>query len=353
MMFWELADRESISWNALISGYAQNGMYQEALETFFLGLTECEPNEYTFGSVLNAIGSSQSISLCYGLCCHGYLIKRGLSNNQITSGALLDMYAKRGSISDSHKVFHEVDQTSQVAWTAIISAHSRHGNFDSVMNLFDEMEKKGVEPDSITFLSVLTACGRKGMVDVGIQVFDSMVKEHSIKPCPEHFSCVIDMLGRSGRLREAEELLDQIPGGPGLSVLQSLLGACRNYGNVDMATRLADILIEMEPEESGSYVLMSNLFAEKGLWDKVAKMRKGMKAKGVRKEIGFSWADTGNVDDSLYLHGFSSDDKSHPRTQEIYRMAECLGSEMNYSGEEEEREQCTIDLITSLYLSLQ
>ncbi|KAL0456743.1 UNVERIFIED_CONTAM: Pentatricopeptide repeat-containing protein, mitochondrial [Sesamum latifolium] len=166
------------------------------------------------------------------------------------------------------------------------------------------------------------------MVDKGIEIFNSMVNDHSVEPSAEHYSCIVDMLGRAGRLKEAEELLYQIPGGPGISVLQSLLGACRVYGNVEIAIRVSDALIAMEPNESGSYVLMSNLFAETGKWEKVAKMRTMMRDRKVTKEVGFSWADVGDVDNSVYLHGFSSGDKSHPLSKEIYLMAELLGSEM-------------------------
>ncbi|KAK6772744.1 hypothetical protein RDI58_027982 [Solanum bulbocastanum] len=345
-VFEELDQRDLISWNALISGYAQNGMSREALQTFLSASMELPPNEYTFGSVLSAIASSECISLKHGQRCHACLIKRGFNSNPIVSGALLDMYAKRGSISESQGVFDEVSDRSQVSWTAIISAHSRHGDYESVMALFEEMKKKGVSPDSITFLSILTACGRKGMVDTGIDIFNSMVRDYSIEPSSEHYACMVDMFGRAGRLKEAEFFLAQIPGGPGLSVLQSLLGACRIYGNVDMATRVANTLIALEPEQSGSYVLMSNLFAEKGQWDKVANIRKGMRDKGVKKEIGFSWVDVGSIEYSLNLHGFSSDDKSHPRTEEIYWMAECIGSELKHlERDKEESEFVTLACI--------
>ncbi|KAI3469977.1 hypothetical protein Pfo_026640 [Paulownia fortunei] len=328
-VFEELDYREIISWNALISAYSLNGMYQEALQVFLSASKELPPNAYTFGSVLHAIASSESISLRQGQRCHGCIRKRGLNTDPVVSGALLDMYAKRGSICESKKIFHELTQKSQVAWTAIISAHSRHGDYESVMKYFKRMVTEGVKPDSITFLSVLTSCGRNGMVDIGIEIFNSMFNDHSVEPSTEHYSCIVDMLGRAGRLKEAEEFLSQIPGGPGVSVLQSLLGACRIYGNVEMAIRVSDALITMEPNESGSYVLMSNLFAEKGKWEKVAKMRTMMRDRKVTKEVGFSWADVGNVDDSIYLHGFSSGDKSHPLSKEIYVMAELLGSEMN------------------------
>ncbi len=334
-VFKELNYREIISWNSLISGYAQNGLSQEALFTFLSAIRESKPNQYTFGSVLSAIGAAEDISLKQGQRCHSYLIKLGLDTDPIVSGALLDMYAKRGNICESQKVFNESPERTQFAWTAMISAYARHGDYESVIKFFKEMEMEGVRPDSITFLSVLTACGRKGMVDVGRQLFDSMVKEYQIEPSPEHYSCMVDMLGRAGRLEEAEDLVGQIPGQPGMSVLQSLLGACRIHGNVEMGERVADALMEMEPTESGSYVLMSNLYAEKGHWEKVAKIRKGMRDKGVRKEIGFSWVDTSDARGSLCLYKFSSGDMSHPQSEEIFRMAECLGLEMKVLRERE------------------
>lgn len=327
-VFEALEYREIISWNSLISAYSLNEMYREAFQVFLLASNELTPNAYTFGSVLHAIASSESISLKLGQRCHSCIKKLGLDIDPVVSGALLDMYAKRGSISESQKTFSELAQKNQVAWTSIISAHSRHGDYEKAMEYFDEMVKEGVNPDSITFLSVLTSCGHNGMVDIGIKIFNSMVNDYSVEPSAEHYSCIVDMLGRAGRLKEAEELMTRIPGGPGISVLQSLLGACRIYGDVEMAERVSNALIAMEPNDSGSYVLMSNLFAEKGKWGNVAVMRKMMRERKVMKEVGFSWVDVGNLDDSLHLHAFSSGDKSHTMCKEIYVMVELLGSEM-------------------------
>ncbi|GMH20545.1 hypothetical protein Nepgr_022386 [Nepenthes gracilis] len=333
-VFEELSNKGIVSWNALISGYAQNALFQESLQAFFAAITETHPNEYTFGSVLCAIGAAEAISLRHGQRCHSHLLKLGLNTNPIVSSSLLDMYAKRGSLHESKSVFEETDRRSQVAWTAILSAHSRHGDYKSVMCMFKEMENEGIRPDSITFLALLTSCGRNGMVDMGRQIFDLIIKEHMIEPSAEHYSCMVDMLGRAGRLKEAEELVRRIPAGPGLSALQSLLGACKIHGNVEMGRRIADSLMEMEPKESGSYVLMSNLYAENADWERAAKMRRRMRDKGVRKEVGFSWVDVGISDGCLYMHGFSSDDMSHPRSEEIYKMADCLGLEMKSDREE-------------------
>lgn len=327
-VFEELGDREIVSWNALISAYSLNSMYQKALQVFLAASKELTPNPYTFGAVLHAIASSESISLRQGQRCHGFMKKLGLDNDPVVSGALLDMYAKRGSMFESEKIFFGLTMKNQVSWTTIISAYSRHGDYEKVMKYFKEMVMEGVKPDSITFLSVLTSCSRNGMVDIGREIFDSMANDHSVEPSVEHYSCIVDMLGRAGRLKEAEELLSHIPRGPGVSVLQSLLGSCRIHGDVEMATRVADTLIDMEPNESGSYILMSNLFAEKGKWEKVAKIRTLMRQRKVIKEVGFSWADVGNIGDSIDLHGFSSGDKSHCLSKEIYELTDLLGAEM-------------------------
>jgi pentatricopeptide repeat protein len=155
-----------------------------------------------------------------------------------------------------------------------------------------------------------------------------MAAKHGADLWPEHYACIVDLLGRAGRLEEAEELMLRMPSGPTVSALQSLLGACRIHGNTDVGERVAGVLTETEPAESGAYVLLSNIYAEKGDWGAVARVRKQMRERGVKKEVGFSWVDAGAVGDSLHLHKFSSDDSSHPRTEEIYRMAEWLGWEM-------------------------
>ncbi|XP_021741362.1 pentatricopeptide repeat-containing protein At4g32430, mitochondrial-like [Chenopodium quinoa] len=335
-VFEELQCRDTVSWNTLISGYDQNKMYQEALEVFCSALSETLPNEYTFGSVLSAIGSAEAISLRHGQASHSHLLKLGLNSDAIVSAALLDMYGKRGSLYESKRIFRETVQRTQFAWTAIISAHARHGDYDSVMQIFNEMGNQGVKSDSITFLSMLTACGRKGMVDMGQQIWDLMIKDSVIELSAEHYSCMVDMLGRSGRLKEAEELLHQIPEGPSFSALQSLLGSCRTHGDIEMGQRMANALIEMEPTESGSYVLMSNLYALNGDWEKVAILRRKMRDSRVKKEVGLSWADVGNTDGSLSMHGFSSDDTSHPRSEEICYMAGWLGLEMKVFEKDEE-----------------
>ncbi|XP_019086199.1 PREDICTED: pentatricopeptide repeat-containing protein At4g32430, mitochondrial-like [Camelina sativa] len=327
--FDDITFREIISWNAMISGFAQNGFSHEALKMFLLAAAETMPNEYTFGSVLNAIAFAEDISVKHGQRCHAHLLKLGLNSCPVVSSALLDMYAKRGNINESEKVFTEMSQRNQFVWTSIISAYSSHGDFDSVMNLFHQMRKENVAPDLVTFLSVLTACNRKGMVDKGYEIFNMMIQDYNLEPCHEHYSCMVDLLGRAGRLKEAEELMSEVPGGPGESMLQSMLGSCRLHGNVTMGAKVAELAMELKPELSGSYVQMYNIYAEKEQWDKAAEIRRTMRKKNVSKEAGFSWIDVGDTEGSLTMQGFSSGDKSHPKSDEIYSMVGIIGLEMN------------------------
>lgn len=327
--FDDITFREIISWNAMISGFAQNGFSHEALKMFLSAAVETVPNEYTFGSVLNAVAIAEDISVKHGQRCHAHILKLGFNSCPVVSSALLDMYAKRGSINESVEVFNEMFERNQFVWTSIISAYSSHGDFESVMNLFQKMVKENVAPDLVTFLSVLTACNRKGMVDKGYEIFNLMTKDYKLEPSHEHYSCMVDMLGRAGRLKEAEELMSEVPGGPRESMLQSMLGSCRLHGNVKMGIKMAELAMEMKPDLSGSYVQMYNIYAENEQWEKAAEMRKAMRKKNVSKEVGCSWIDFVDTEGSLTMQQFSSGDTSHPKSDEIYRMVEIIGSEMN------------------------
>ena len=314
---------DTISWNALIAGYSKNRMCEEALNAFsaMIELSGCRPNEFTLGSIVSAVVSSDTCAATHGLRCHALALKTGLADGEHLAGALIDMYSKRGGLDCARKVFNEAPRKSLISWTAIISADARHGNYAAVVALFERMVAAGMTPDELTFLAVLTACGHGGMVDRGLEVFESMVREHRVKPTEEHYSAVVDMLGRAGRLEEAERVAATMPGGAGMSALQSLLGACRVHGKVEMAGKAADALL-CAAKESGTYVLLSNIYAEMGQWEKVAEVRKAMRDCGVRKEVGFSWVDCGGRGG---IHRFSSNDKTHPLAEQVHWMACFLG----------------------------
>lgn len=326
-IFDEIDDKVIVTWNSLLSGYAQNGLCEEALGVFSSAIMHCEPNQYTFASVISAITAAQTVYLTFGRRCHCRILKLGLNINEYVAGALIDMYGKRGSIRESLMAFEETCNRSLISWTAIVSAHAKHGSYDIVMKLFEEMLDSGIWPDHITFLAVLTACCCRGMVTTGNRIFYMMIRRFKLQPWPEHYACMVDMLGKAGRLLEAEEFLRKIPYGPGVSALHSLLGACRLHGDMEMGKRAAKALMEKVPFQSGAYVLMSNIYADAGEWENAARVRRQMRDRGVKKEVAHSWVDVG-IADSLHMHKFSSNDKTHPLSELIYRVAECLWLEM-------------------------
>lgn len=326
-VFDDMPVRDIISWNALISGYQQNGLCEETLRMFSSLVLHLKPNQYTFGSVLSSISTGDTVSLVFGRMCHCYICKLGLNSNEFVSGALIDMYAKQGSLEDSDKAFYETINRSIVSWTATISAHSKHGNYDRVLDLFENMVNSQIAPDGITLLAVLMACGSKGEVTTGKRIFDSIYNVYKFEPWPEHYSCMVDMLGKVGRLQEAENLVKLMPGGPSMSALQSLLNACRAHGDVEMGNRLADLALKTDASDSGAYVSISNIYAERGEWENVARVRKEMREKGVKKVLGFSWVDVGFTT-TVGMYKFSSEDAGHPMAKEIYEIVESLGSEM-------------------------
>ncbi|XP_020527537.1 pentatricopeptide repeat-containing protein At4g32430, mitochondrial [Amborella trichopoda] len=321
--------QEIVSYNAIMAGYAQNELYTEAVEVYFLlasydNVVQLRPTEFTFVSVISSCAGLLSLGL--GRRLHCQVAKLGFSSCVFVGSALLDMYAKCGSIEDSERVFSEMDGRSLVTWTGMISGYAQHGECHKALSLLEEMRIARVSPDPVTFLAVLSACGRVGMVDQGLQCFESMALEHGIEPHTMHHSCMVDMLGRAGRLREAEEVVKRKPSIRGW---QSLLGACRNHGEVEMGKRAAETLMAMEPEDSATYVLLSNMYAAEGNWEEVAKVRRRMRDGRVRKEVACSWVDAGEK-----MHGFTTNDMSHPEAREICNVVVALGQEMRHLEDE-------------------
>ncbi|CAI9766515.1 unnamed protein product [Fraxinus pennsylvanica] len=310
LVFENMIDRNVVSWTTMLS------ITEEDAVILFMGMRRdgVYPNDVTFVGLIHAVTINNMIQ--EGLMVHCFCIKTNFISELNVANSFITMYGKFELMEDSIKIFEELDNVEIISWNALISGYSMNGMYQEAVQNFLSASTE-LRPNHYTFGSVLNAVASSESISL------------------RQGQRFHDMLGRTGSLEAAEEFVNRIPGGPGISVLQSLLGACRIYRNEEMAMRVADALIAKEPDGSGSYVLMSNLFAEKGKWENVAKMRKMMRDRKVKKEIGFSWADVGNVDDSIYMHGFSSGDKSHPLSEAIFRMSELLGSEMKYLEKEE------------------
>ncbi|KAM4107900.1 hypothetical protein ACB094_03G002400 [Castanea mollissima] len=329
-LFQTIGDSDVVTWNVMIVGCVCNDNFEEACNYFWvMRRKDISPDEASYSSVLHA--SASLAALDQGTLIHDQIIKTGFIKNACIASSLVTMYAKCGCLGDASRVFEEIEDRNVVCWTAMIAACQQHGCANQVIELFEEMLGEGVKPDYITFVSVLSACSYAGLVEDGFLYFDSMTKVHGMNPGPEHYACMADLLGRAGRLDEAKRFIESMPIKPDSSVWGAMLGACRNYGNVKMGREVAEILFELEPENPGNYVLLSNMYARNGMLKEADEVRRMMRVSGVRKEPGCSWIDVKSTTFVFTVH-----DRSHPRTDEIYGMLKKLEKLVKKKGYEPE-----------------
>ncbi|XP_050154996.1 putative pentatricopeptide repeat-containing protein At3g49142 [Malus sylvestris] len=317
-LFGKMPGRNIVSWTAMISGYTQNGLAEQALFLFDEMLkkdSKVKPNWVTIMSVLPACAHSAALER--GRKIHNFASRIGLESNVSIQTALLAMYAKCGSLLDARQCFERVrgTQNNLVAWNTMITAYASHGRGSEAVSTFEDMIVAGVQPDNITFTGLLSGCSHSGLVDVGLKYFDYMKRVYSVEPGVEHYACVVDLLGRAGRLAEAKDLISKMPMQAGPSIWGAMLSACRKHHTLEIAEIAARSLFILEPENSGNYVMLSNIYAEAGMWKEVDNLRVLLKAQGVKKNPGCSWTEV-NGKAHLFLGG----DTSHPQAKEIYEF---------------------------------
>lgn len=315
-VFEEMASRRDIaSWNALIAGLAQGSRPSEALEMFKRAGSEgLRANEVTVLGALSAC--SQLGATREGEKIWEYVRSEGLDLNVQVCNAAIDMYAKCGFVDKAYQIFERVCRKSLVTWNTMIMALAMHGDGRRAMELFEEMGRFGVCPDSVSYLAALCACNHAGLVDEGFRLFNSMAGR-GVSPNVKHYGSVVDLLGRAGRLEDAFEIVRSMPVVPDVVLWQTLLGACKTYGNVDMAEQVSRKLVEMGSNSCGDFVLLSNVYAALERWDDVGRVREAMKNRDVKKVPGFSYTEVEGV-----VHKFLNGDQSHPSWREIYRKLE-------------------------------
>jgi pentatricopeptide repeat protein len=325
-VFENLQDRNEVSWNTMIVGYVQLGYGEAALKLFCQMLqARMKPNQITLTSVLRAYASLAALE--QGKHFHAYISRTLFQSDVCVGNALVDMYAKCGCIKDAHKAFDQMPKQDEVSWNTMIVGYAHHGHGKDAIQLFEKMQHEGVKPNNITFVGVLSACSRVGLVDEGCRYFDSMIRDYGIIPRMEHYSCMVNLLGRSGRLGEAEDFVKRMPVEPGPVVWRSLLGACRIHGNIELGEYAAKRALELEPQNDATHVLLSNLYAAAGRWNDVAEVRKLMDDKGLKKEPGLSW-----IEVKSRVHSFVVGDMSHPQLEEIHAKLNDLTLQMKELG---------------------
>ncbi|KAH9320380.1 hypothetical protein KI387_043976 [Taxus chinensis] len=245
-LFEEMPERNVVSWNAMVAGYGQNGRVDMALDMQMV-LRGVKPDPDTFSSVIPSC--AQLATLQQGKEIHEDIIRSGFQSDAFVGSALVDMYAKCGSIEDARKMFDKMPRQNMVSWTAMIVGYAMHGSSEEALQLFEQMQGSGTQPNSITFAGVLSACCHAGLVDDGWKYFYSMSKDYQIAPSLEHYCCMVDLLGRAGNLDEAKHFVYEMPIKPNVNVWVALLAACRVHNNIKLAEHVAKNLIELEPYE--------------------------------------------------------------------------------------------------------
>lgn len=320
--------KDKFTWNAMITGYAQNGLSDEAILLFKdMRLSAIKPDNITLVGVLSACASIGALE--FGNSVYTYASERGLQHDIFVGTALIDMYAKCGSLGKALAVFENMPQKNEVSWNTMLSALAFHGKPQKALSLFNSMleEKKGPRPNDITFIAVLSACVHSGLVDEGRRLFNLMSSSFGLVPKIEHYSCMVDLLARSGQIYEAWDFIEKMPQKPDEVMLGSLLGACQKVKNVDVSEKAMKILLEMEPSNSGNYVISSKIYANMRRWGDAARMRALMREKGVVKTPGCSW-----VEINTQVHEFHAGDSVHMYSEELSMVMGLLNDEMELNG---------------------
>lgn len=301
-------------------------MYQEAFEIFQqMKLEGLEPDAVTFINILNACANPGALNL--GEEVHSQAVKAGLLSHVPLGNALINMYSKCGSIDGAHQVFDAMIVRDLITWNAMIGGYAQHGYAREALDLFERMMKESVRPNAVTFVGVLSACSRAGLVTEGRLFFTSLLQDYGILPTMELNGCMVDLLGRAGHLDEAEQFINSMSMEATATVWSSLLGACRIHSNLEVAERAAERILSIDPHDGAAYVQLSHMYAVAGMWENVAKVRKVMEDRGVKKEQGATWI---QIDGKV--HTFVTEDRSHPQAKEIYTELARLMREMKRAG---------------------
>ncbi|GAV84881.1 PPR domain-containing protein/PPR_3 domain-containing protein [Cephalotus follicularis] len=328
LLFEEMPERDVPSWNAVIAGCTQNGLFSEAISLFrrMIAVMEREkhrqnrPNQVTVVCALSACGHTGMLHS--GKSIHTYVYRNGLGYDSFVSNALVDMYGKCGSLKEARRVFEMTSMKSLTAWNSMINCFALHGQGARAITVFEEMMQCGdghVMPDGVTFIGLLNACTHGGLLEKGRAYFELMTRNYGIEPRIEHYGCLIDLLGRAGQFEEALEVVRTMNIPPDEVVWGSLLNGCRIHGHTDLAEFAVKRLIEIDPKNGGYGIMLANLYGELEKWDEARKVRKLLKERNAYKTPGCSWVEIDNQ-----VHQFYSVDRTHPRTEEIYMMLDSL-----------------------------
>ncbi|XP_020221532.1 pentatricopeptide repeat-containing protein At4g04370 [Cajanus cajan] len=322
IVFNKMDKRDLVSWNAIVTGYAQNGYVCKALFLFNEMRTDHQtPNSITTVSLLQGCASTGQLHL--GKWIHSFVIRNGLRPCILVDTSLVDMYCKCGNLDTAQRCFNQMTSHDLVSWSAIIAGYGYHGKGETALRLYSEFLESGMKPNHVIFLSVLSSCSHNGLVEQGLNIYESMTKDFGIAPNLEHHACLVDLLSRAGRVEEAYNLYKKKFSDPVLDVLGIILDACRANGNNELGDTIANDVLMLRPMNAGNYVQLAHSYASINKWEEVGETWTHMRSLGLKKIPGWSFID---------IHGtittFFTDHNSHPQFQEIVCTLKVLRKEM-------------------------
>ncbi|XP_026418768.1 pentatricopeptide repeat-containing protein At5g46460, mitochondrial-like [Papaver somniferum] len=325
-VFQENSNTNVVIWTALVSGYGLSFDHEQALAVFRdminVGVV---PNQCTFTCALNSCSVLEALD--EGKVIHSKAMKIGLGLDVFVANSLIAMYSKCGNIDDGVIIFNKMRERNLVSWNSIIVGCAQHGRAEMAFQIFNQMEQANIQPDEITFVGLLTACSHSTLLEKGRLFFELLKNHPRIQLKLEHYACMVDILGRSGKLEEAEKFIKKMPIEPNSLIWLTLLSACKVHSNAEIATGAAECALNLEPNCSAPYILLSNLYSSLNKWKDASRIRRVMKEKGIIKQPGRSWVTLRGS-----RHEFLSGDNSHPLIKKIHQKLEWLNGKLKELG---------------------
>ncbi|KAK9946716.1 hypothetical protein M0R45_012163 [Rubus argutus] len=328
-VFDQVEQKNLISWSVLILGYAQECNLTQAMDMFRqLRVSVChQVDGFVLSSLMGAFADFALVE--QGRQMHALTTKIPSGLDISVFNSILDMYLKCGLTDDAERLFNENPVRNVISWTIMITGYGKHGLGKQAMHLFDQMQLEDIEPDGVTYLAVLSACSHSGLIQECQEYFSRLCRDKQIKQTVEHYACMVDLLGRAGRLKEAKNMIHSMLLKPNIGIWQTLLSACRVHGEVKIGQEVGEMLLKLDGENPVNYVMLSNLYADTGYWKECERIRELFKRKGLKKEAGRSWVE---IDKEVYF--FYNGDETHPLTKKIHQvlkeMENRIKSEMGY-----------------------
>ncbi|KMS95874.1 hypothetical protein BVRB_004140 [Beta vulgaris subsp. vulgaris] len=325
-LFRSMKTPNLVSWNSLLVVHAQNGFSRDVLDLFnLLRRVGVKPDQATVVALLQ--GCTELGIAKQARVVHGYIVKCGFKVDMLVVTSLMSLYAKTGQMIAAKEVFGELKEPDAVAWTSILASYAMHGCGREALEVFENMVKSGIRPDHVTFTHLLSACSHAGLISEGRKYFEDMSRFFGVHPRVDHYSCMVDLLGRAGLLEDAFALIKTMPMEPNAGIWGALLGACRIHNNVELGIEAANNLFMIDSSDRRNYIMLSNVYSASGQWKDASKIRCLMKERHLVGNPGYSQIEHGNK-----VYQFVVGDKSHPCSDKIYAKLEEIIRKVHEAG---------------------